>query len=118
MWFALALLGAMWLSAVATNLPLMIGATLLAIAALVMGVRALVRLRRARVGGLLLVVVIISLGLGLLLVLSSAAQLVFWREYLDFAQCTSRAITSGAQRACQAELDRALSSRAWSSILG
>lgn len=108
----------MWLSTMTSSLLTMVAAGVLGVVALVLGIRAILALRRARMAGLLLVVVIVSLGLNLLLLLSSAAQLVFWQEYLEFAACMKRAITNSARQVCTGELERALTDRAWSSLVG
>jgi len=118
MWFAAVLLAAMWISTIAASLPAILAATALAVTALVLGIRAIIALRRERIGGFLLIVLVVSLGLNLLLLLSSAAQLMFWQEYVEFADCMRRAITNSARNECNSALEEALMSRTWGSFVG
>lgn len=89
--------------------PLLTG--LLCLVAVALGIRAFVRVRRAKVGGGLGVTLIAGVVLASVLTLSSATQAVLWREYSDYATCTSAALTEQARERCQVRLERDLDER-------
>lgn len=89
--------------------PLLSG--VLCLAALVLGVVALTRLRRARAGRALRPVLVAALVLAGVLTATSLAQAVFWAEYDQYARCVRSALTQQAQDSCRAQLDNALSDR-------
>lgn len=109
--FGLVLLATVVLSLLAPPWPVPALGALLAVASLVLGVVAVVRLRRARVTGL----VVVSTALGLLLAgfmaLSTVSQVAFWREYSSYAECLDSAITQRAQETCRVQLERSLEER-------
>ncbi|MEE6280694.1 hypothetical protein [Georgenia sunbinii] len=113
MWFSGLLLAGLWFSATAPPWPLPLLTGVLALAAIVLGIRGLVRMRRARIGGAMLVLVILGLLLAAAMVLISAMQAVMWPVYAELHACLDRAITVRAERACTAELEGNVQDWVW-----
>jgi len=106
--FALLLAGAV----VATLLPLpwtLVGLPAAA-AACVVSLVAMVAMRRGANTGLWLTMVV-GLVLSAGLALTFATEAVFYREFSDYQDCRSNAITVGATSACQKELEDSVNAR-------
>ena len=106
MWFSLVLLAALWLSVTRPPWPLPLVPGLLALAAVVLGVLALVRMRRARLGGVMTVLVVVGMGIAAAMVFTTSVQALLWPVYADFYACLDRALTHRAQDACLTELEQ------------
>lgn len=113
MWFSGLLLAGLWFSATAPPWPMPLLTGVLALAALVMGVRALLQMRRGSVGGAMLVLLIMGMLLAALLVLVSTLQAIMWPVYAELHDCLDRALTVRAERACMTELEGNLQEWVW-----
>ncbi|MEE6274230.1 hypothetical protein [Georgenia wangjunii] len=111
MWFSLLLLGALLFPLLTLPWPLSLGSGVLALAALGVGVYALVKVIRVRVGGIILPVLIVSLLFAVYLVVSAVVQAILWEEYAAFQECADRALTVQAERACTDGLEDAVRGR-------
>lgn len=108
LWFSLTLLAALWLSVLNPPWPLPLLSGVFALVAIGLAVVALRRMRRARVGGALLtVLMVLGLLLAVAMVFLAAVQAVMWPVYADFYACLERALTHQAQRGCLADLENA-----------
>ncbi|WP_127571434.1 hypothetical protein [Georgenia faecalis] len=111
MWFSLVLLTAVVVPMMGVRWPLPLVSGALALAALVVGVYALVRVWRAGVRGAIVPTLAISLVLAAYLLVSAVVQAAMWPAYAAYADCTDRALTVQAERACRAELEDAVTDR-------
>jgi len=105
LWFSLVLLAALWLSVTRPPWPLPLVPGLLALLAVVLGVVGLVRMRRVRLGGATVVLVVVGMGLAAMMVLTTAMQAAMWPVYADFHACLDRALTHRAEDACMSRLE-------------
>ncbi len=80
----------------------------LALGAIVVGVRALVAVWRARVRGALVPALGIGVGLSAMLALQMVSTLVTWDVALAHQQCLDGAITVSAEKRCDVERTHAL----------
>ena len=106
MWFALVLLAALWLSVVRVPWPLPLVPGVLGLAAVVLGVLALVRMRGARLGASMTVLVVVGMVIAAGLALLTSVQAFLWPVYSDFYSCLDRALTHQAQDTCFSELEQ------------
>ena len=106
MWFALVLLAALWLSVVRVPWPLPLVPGVLGLVAVGLGVLALVRMRGARLGASMTVLVVVGTVIAAGLVLLTSVQAVLWPVYSDFYACLDRALTHQAQDTCFSELEQ------------
>jgi hypothetical protein len=111
MWFSLLLLLALVLPLTDLRWPLPLVSGALALAAVVLGVYALVRVVRARVRGAIRPVLVLSLLLAVYLVVTSVVQALLWPAYEQYSDCRDRALTLQAERTCVAELEDAVAER-------
>ena len=109
--FGLLLLVAMGLGLVALPWPWPLLSGVLCLAALVLGIVALVKVRRSKVRGAMTPVLVVGLVLAAVMGTTSLSQVVFWREYGAYSQCIGSAITEQARDACGARLDQSLDDR-------
>lgn len=84
---------------------------LLCLAALVLGIVALVKVRSAKVRGAVTPVLVVGLVLAAFLTLAASGQVVLWREYSAYTQCMEGALTEQAKDSCVAQLERSLDER-------
>lgn len=111
MWFSVLLLAALLFPTLTPPWPLALLSGVLALAALALGIYALVKTIRVRLGGVILPVLIVSLLFAVYLVVSSVAQVILWDEYAAYQECTDRALTVQAERACAGTLEDAVRGR-------
>lgn len=107
LWFSVLLLAALWFSVLNPPWPMPLLSGVLALAAIVLGVIALRRIRRARVGGMMTVLVVFGMVLAAAMVLLTGAQAIMWPVYADFYACVERALTHQAERQCLSGLENA-----------
>jgi len=107
--FALLLLAALATSSLL--LPWQVIALVLTLAALVVGVRAMVTVIRLRVRGTLAPALGVGLGLAALLALSLTTALALWPLQMQLQECQRDALTISATQACQTQFDDALRDR-------
>lgn len=105
MWFSGLLLAALWFSASSPPWPMPLLTGVVAVVAIVIGIRAIIAMRRAKMGGAMLVLLVVGLLLAGALVFFSVVQAAMWPVYADLQDCLDRAITSRAERACVADLE-------------
>ncbi|WP_413452225.1 hypothetical protein AA0Y32_11885 [Georgenia phoenicis] len=105
LWFCVVLLAGLWLSLTRAPWPLPLVPGLLALVAIVLGAVGLVRMRRARMGGALLVLVVVGLGIAAAMVVLTGVQAALWPVYADFHACLDRALTHRAEAACLSGLE-------------
>ncbi|WP_170297352.1 hypothetical protein [Georgenia thermotolerans] len=89
--------------------PLLSG--VLCMAALAVGIVALVKVRGARIRGALTGVVTLGLVVAGMLGIASLGQVVLWREYSAYSSCVRAALTAQARDACDARLQHSLDER-------
>ncbi|HLS73979.1 MAG TPA: hypothetical protein VK046_09420 [Actinomycetaceae bacterium] len=106
LWFSLLLLAGLWLTVFNPPWPMPLLSGVLAVAAIVCGVIGLVRLRRARTGGMMPVLVLLGILLAAGMVLLTSVQALMWPVYADFYACMDRALTHRAERECFAGLEQ------------
>jgi hypothetical protein len=111
MWFSVLLLAAILFPALSFPWPFSLGSGVLALGALGLGIYALVRVIRVRVGGIILPVLVLSLLFAVYLVVSAVVQAILWEEYAAFQECADRALTVQAERACADGLEDAVRGR-------
>lgn len=109
--FGLAIVTALGLGLLTLPWPWALLPGLLCLAALVLGIVALVKVRRARVRGAVTPVLIVGLVLAAFLTLAASGQVVLWREYSAYSECMEGAITGQAKDSCFAQLERSLDER-------
>jgi hypothetical protein len=95
----------------AFRFPWRTAALAVAVVAIVVGVRALVAARRARVRGALVPVLGVGVGLATVIALQTVGTLAAWQVEADYQRCLDGAITLGAQERC--ETDRVQSIEGW-----
>lgn len=105
LWFSVVLLVGLWLSVTRPPWPLPLVPGLLGLLAVVLGIVGLVRMRRARVGGAMLVLVVVGLGIAAAMVVLTGLQALLWPVYADFYACLDRALTHQAEAACLTGLE-------------
>lgn len=105
--FSLLLL-ASWLTA-SLPLPWEASGLAFAVAAVVVGIRALRTAVRAGLRDRLAPVLAFGLTFAVLLVLSMAATLVFWPVQMERQECLSGALTISAREACETQFQQSLS---------
>ncbi|MBG6180395.1 hypothetical protein [Arthrobacter sp. CAN_A1] len=101
-WFLLAMLGAVLTGTL--PLPWKVLGLVFGLAALVLGIFALVRAVRDKLPGLLRITTVIGLVATAFLVIGTGAQVALWPVTVDYEECMSTALTNAAQSACQDEL--------------
>jgi len=74
------------------------------LAALVLGIFALVRAVRNKLPGLLRITTVVGLVATAFLVLGTGAQVALWPVTAEYEECMSTALTNAAQSTCQDEL--------------
>ncbi|MBX9243917.1 hypothetical protein ICW40_03735 [Actinotalea ferrariae] len=92
-------------------LPGQVASLLLAVAAVVVGIRALLAVVRAGMRGVLVPLLGLGLGFALIMVLSLATMLALWPLQEELRQCLGDALTIAAQDQCQVEFQRSLEER-------
>ncbi|ACQ81259.1 hypothetical protein Bcav_3014 [Beutenbergia cavernae DSM 12333] len=97
--FALLVLGAMLAGTL--RLPWLVIAPVVAVAAIVVGVRALLAGRRLGSRGAMALLAV-GLVLSTMFLVSSASTLVLWPVQVERQECLDRALTHGARDACEA----------------
>lgn len=106
--FGLLMMGA--LLAGSLPIPWQILGPLVGVAALVHGVRTLVRVRKLRWPGLLSPMLIGGLMLTMVTTMGTTTELtMFWDEQVAYQDCRAEAVTIAAQERCQREWDEARS---------
>lgn len=106
--------GVMLLAAVMTNtlpLPWQAGSFLFLVAALVVGVRALVSVWRAGLRGVLLPVLALGLVFTALLSLSMIGLLTLWPVQMERQDCLRDALTIAAEERCEKAFDTTVEER-------
>ncbi|MHA7155775.1 hypothetical protein [Arthrobacter sp. TMN-50] len=101
-WFLLAMLGAILTGTL--PLPWKVLGLVFGLAALVLGIFALVRAVRDKLPGLLRITTVIGLVATAFLVVGTGAQVALWPVTADYEECMGTALTNAAQSACQDEL--------------
>ena len=101
-WFLLAMLGAVLTGTL--PLPWKVLGLVFGLAALVLGIFALVRAVRDKLPGMLRITTVIGLVATAFLVIGTGAQVALWPVTVDYEECMSTALTNAAQSACQDEL--------------
>ncbi len=91
------------------DLPWSVASILASMAAVVVGIRALMTAARLRVRGTPRVALIAGLGLAGLTLLMQLAVAATWPLQWDYQQCRAGAITEAGEAACQQELEERLS---------
>ncbi|WP_199424672.1 hypothetical protein [Actinotalea solisilvae] len=99
MHFGLLLLGTLVVSPL--GLAGQVASLALAVAAVVVGIRALLAVWRAGVRGALVPVLGVGLGFALVLVLSLATMLALWPLQAELQECLGDALTISAREQCQ-----------------
>ncbi|HEY3436375.1 MAG TPA: hypothetical protein VGK35_01690 [Actinotalea sp.] len=92
-------------------LPWQIGSLAFSVAAVVMGVRALIAVRRAGIKGAVLPAVTAGLLLAAALSGFAALTLALWPQQSAYQQCRTDALTISAREACDADYVRSLRDR-------
>ncbi|MBD5786879.1 hypothetical protein IF650_11890 [Cellulosimicrobium terreum] len=93
------------------------GAALVAaVGSVVVGVRALIAVRRARVRGMLVPALAIGIGLALTIILQALGSLAMWDVETAYQECVDGAITVSATDRCDAERQQAIED--WTERLG
>lgn len=87
----------------ALRFPWRTAALVLAVAAVVVGVQAIVAARRARVRGLLVPALGVGVGLAAVIALQTVGSVATWQVEAEYQRCLDGAITVGAQERCEAE---------------
>jgi len=108
------------LLAASLPLPWQLGALAFGLAAVVMGIRAIVRLNRAGLGRSPLIVMLAGgLAFTSLTLLGVASTVMLWPVQMEHQRCLADALTISAQDACAQSYQDALVSRlpGWSSVL-
>jgi hypothetical protein len=95
----------------ALRFPWRTAALAVAVVAVVVGVRAIVATRRARVRGALVPVLGIGVGLAAVIALQTLGSLATWEVEAEYQRCLDGAITVAAQERC--ETDRLQSIEGW-----
>ncbi|WP_043503738.1 hypothetical protein [Georgenia sp. SUBG003] len=109
--FGLTLVVALGLGLVALPWPWLLLPGLLCLAALTVGIVALVKVRAAKVRGSVTPVLVVGLILAAFMSLAASGQVVLWREYGAYSECMAGAITQQAKDSCVAQLERSLDDR-------
>ena len=114
--FSLLLLGAFLVSRF--PLPWMAGSLVLVVAALAMGIRALISVRRARTPGVMTPMLVIGLTIAVLFSMAMAGSLATWPLLLTEQQCLRDALTISATEACTTDYTQGLRERQKSLLTG
>jgi len=109
--FGLTLVVALGLGLVSLPWPWLLLPGVLCVAALVVGIVALVKVRGAKVRGSVTPVLVVGLVLAAFMSLAASGQVVLWREYGAYSECMAGAITQQAKDSCIAQLQHALDDR-------
>ena len=109
--FGLTLVVALGLGLLTLPWPWLLLPGLLCVAALVVGIVALVKVRAAKVRGSVTPVLIVGLVLAAFMSLAASGQVVLWREYGAYSECMAGAITQQAKDSCIAQLEHSLDER-------
>lgn len=107
--FGLLMLGAVLLMQV--DLPWQLAAIAFAVAAVVVGVRTLVRILRQGQRGGIAALLIFGLVLSGMLVVSATTSLALWNEQMERQECLNSAITVTAQERCERAYEEAIEDR-------
>lgn len=99
------------LIAMQLNLPWQLASLAFAGAAIYVGVRAIIRVIKARAGGTIVVLLAFGLTLTGLLVITSISNLALWNEEMERQRCLSSAVTVSAEDRCEQEYQRAVEER-------
>jgi hypothetical protein len=109
--FGLTLVVALGLGLISLPWPWLLLPGALCVAALVVGIVALVKVRAAKVRGSVTPVLVVGLILAAFMSLATSGQVVLWREYGAYSECMAGAITGQAKDSCVAQLQRSLDDR-------
>lgn len=82
-----------------------------AIGAVVVGVRALLRVFKQQIRGMIVVLLIFGLMLSGMLLVTTAGSLALWNEQMERQQCLRSAITVAAQDRCEQAYQQAIEER-------
>ncbi len=93
------------------DLPWQMASLGFAVAALVVGVRALVRVIRHRQRGGIVVLLVFGLSLSGMLAVTSLSSLALWNEQMQRQECLRSALTVTAHERCEREFQQALEER-------
>ena len=106
--------GLFMLAAVLTmqvHLPWQLISIAFAIGAVVVGVRALLRVFRQQIRGMIVVLLIFGLMLSGMLLVTSLVNLAVWNEQMERQECLRSAITVAAQDRCEQRYQQAIDER-------
>lgn len=92
-------------------LPGQVASLLLAVAAVVVGIRALLAVVRAGMRGVLVPLLGLGLGFALIMVLSLATMLALWPLQEELRRCLGDALTISAKEQCQDDFQQRLQDR-------
>lgn len=107
--FSLLMLAALLTSTL--PLPARLLSVVVAVAALVVGVRAMRRARRARVRGMLVVALAAGMGMTAVVGLSTLVVVTVWDVEMERQTCEARAITNSARLDCRDTYEKGLQER-------
>lgn len=101
------------LGLLSTGLPLpwQLGAPVLAVVAVVLGVRALSAARRAKLRGLVVVAVSAGIGFSVMIVVVFTSVVALWPLQYELQECERRALTVSARHACEASFEQGVAER-------
>ncbi|WP_127126656.1 hypothetical protein [Georgenia sp. SYP-B2076] len=109
--FGLLLLVAMALGLLTLPWPWPLLSGVLCLAALALGIVALVKVRTARIRGAMTTVLAVGLVVAAVMGMATLSQAVLWREYGAYTECAQAAITEQGRDACTSRLERSLDDR-------
>ena len=107
--------GLLMLAALLTSrlpVPWQVASPVFALAAVVVGLRSVVRVRRAGVRGVLPAMLGGGIALSVVLLLSSLTMLALWPAQVERQQCLDSALTIAAQEQCERAFQEAVTERA------
>lgn len=107
--FALFLLAALLTSSL--PVPWLVGSALLAVGAVVAGVRAVVAVWRTGVRSAMIPVLAVGVGFAAMFAVSISLQLAFWPLVVERQDCLRDALTLAAREQCQETFDETLQDR-------
>jgi len=93
------------------DLPWQLASLVFAGAALVVGVRALIRVIKDKLRGGIVVLLVFGLGLCGMLAVTALSSLAVWDEQMQRQDCLRSALTVSAQDRCEREFQQALEER-------
>lgn len=92
-------------------LPWQLGSFAFAVAALVVGVRALRQVWRSGLRQQLAPLLLVGLAFTALMILSMSAMLAFWPAQMARQECLARAVTIDAREQCELDFEQSLNDR-------